>query len=218
MAIRRDLVGQTEAFLKKTFADSAYLKEHPADRAYRLEHSYRVANIGRQIAEKEGFDPTEMVIACLLHDVAYCQEFRSREEGLEHGRISARIARPFLTQLGLPEDRIQDICYGIAIHVDDAADFEGERTAFAETISDADNIDRFDAYRIYEALCWKNFRELTLEEKAEHVRSTLERLHALREMKLGTRTAMEIWRQRIDYYSSFYEKLMAQLSSSSAII
>lgn len=218
MAICHELVGQTEAFLKKTFADSAYLKEHPADRAYRLEHSYRVANIGKQIAEEEGFDPTEMVIACLLHDVSYCREFRGREDWQEHGRLSAQIARPFLTQLGLPEDRIQDICYGIAIHVDDAAGFEGERTAFAQTISDADNIDRFDAYRIYETLCRKNFHELTLEEKAEHVRATLERLAALREMKLATRTAMEIWRQRIDYYISFYEKLKAQLSSSSAII
>lgn len=218
MEIRRELVGQTEAFLKKTLADGAYMREHPADHAYRLEHSYRVANIGKQIAEAEGFDPTEMVVACLLHDVAYCREFHSQEDWLEHGRLSAQIARPFLTQLGLPEDRIQDICYGIAIHVDDAAGFEGERTAFAQTISDADNIDRFDAYRIYETLWRKNFHELTLEEKAEHVRATLERLAALREMELGTRTAAELWRRRIDDYISFYEKLRAQLEDSSAIL
>jgi hypothetical protein len=30
-------------------------------------------------------------------------------------------ARPFLETLGLAEERINDICYGIAIHVDDKA-------------------------------------------------------------------------------------------------
>jgi len=134
-----------EEFLKQTFADSTYMQVNPADCAYRLEHSYRVVNIGKEIAEKEGFDLTEMVIACLLHDISYCQEFSSREAAQEHGRLSARIARPSLTELGLPDDRVNDICYGIAIHVDDKADFEGQRTAFAETVSDADNIDRFDA-------------------------------------------------------------------------
>ena len=66
-------------------------------KAYRIEHTYRVANIGRLIAVKEGFDETEMVIACLLHDVAYCEEFG--EDGWkEHGRRSAQIARPFLEE------------------------------------------------------------------------------------------------------------------------
>lgn len=213
-----DWIQKTEGFLKETFANSAYLQAHPAECAYRLEHSYRVANIGREIAEKEGFDPAEMVIACLLHDISYCQAFESREAALEHGRLSAQIARPFLNKLGLPAGRVEDICYGIAIHVDDAADVAGERTAFAETVSDADNIDRFDAYRIYETLQWKNFRDMTLEEKTETVRATLARLHRLREMKLGTHTAEAIWRQRIDYCISFYERLKRQFASSSAIL
>ena len=34
-----------------------------------------MANIGRQIALQEGFDETELVIACLLHDVSYCEDF-----------------------------------------------------------------------------------------------------------------------------------------------
>lgn len=88
-----------------------------------------------------------MVTACLLHDIAYCQELSTPEQQKNHGRLSAQIARPFLTEIGLPIDRVNNICYGIAIHVDDVADLEGQRTAFAETISDADNIDRFDAYR-----------------------------------------------------------------------
>ena len=99
-----ELVAKTEEFLKKKFDDSEYFKAHPDEKAYRLEHSYRVANIGKTIAQKEGFDETEMVIACLLHDVSYCDDFG--EDGWkDHGRNAARIARPFLKELGLPEER-----------------------------------------------------------------------------------------------------------------
>ena len=102
-----------------------------------------------------------MVIACLLHDVAYCEEFG--EDGWkEHGRRSAAIARPFLKELWLPEDRINEICYGIAIHVDEKADFPGENTPFAHSVGDADNIDRFDAYRIHETLMHDSFLEMRL--------------------------------------------------------
>lgn len=114
----RELVRKTEEFLKQKFEEAIYLNEHPEAKAYRMEHTYRVANIGREIAGKEGFDEADMVIACLLHDVAYCEEFG--EDGWrEHGRRSAQIARPFLKGLGISEDRIHDICYGIAIHVDE---------------------------------------------------------------------------------------------------
>ena len=45
------------------------------------------------------------------------------------------------------------MCYGIAIHIDDEADFEYERTPLAMSVGDADNIDRYDAYlRLYESL------------------------------------------------------------------
>src|SRR5690554_58640 len=153
MTINRAFIEKTEEYLKNTFKSSSYLNEHPQDREYRLQHSYRVTNIGRIIAEKEGFDRTEMVIGCLLHDIAYSEVFEGEDGWLNHGRRSAVIARPFLHELGLKEDRIEDICYGIAIHVDNHSDFEdicygiaihvdnhsdfeGIRTPFALTIGD----------------------------------------------------------------------------------
>ena len=173
--MNRDLIGKTEQFLKQKFDDSAYMKEHPEDKAYRLEHSYRVANIARKLAIKEGFNETEMVIAGLLHDVSYCEDFG--ENGWnDHGRNAAKIARPFLEGLGLSTDRIDDICYGIAIHVDDEADFEGERTPFALSVGDADNIDRFDAYRLYETLEMDHFSEKSLEEKKQIITKRLSRI------------------------------------------
>lgn len=212
-----ELIRKTEEFLKHKFEDSAYLTAHPEAKAYRLEHTYRVANIGRRIARKEGFDETGMVIACLLHDVSYCEEFG--ENGWkEHGRRAAWIARPFLIELGLPESQINEICYGIAIHVDDEADFPGERTPFALSVGDADNIDRFDAYRIHESLSHERFLEKSFEEKLEYAEKRLVRLRGLKDLPMGTETAEEIWRDRLSFYIAFYEKLAAQLNCSKGIV
>ena len=46
-----------------------YLKLTIKD-TYRLAHSYRVANIGKEIAEKEGLNVEDLIIACLLHGVS----------------------------------------------------------------------------------------------------------------------------------------------------
>lgn len=213
-----EMIAKAEAFLKETFDASAYLQAAPTQRDYRLEHSYRVANIAKSIAQIEGFDVTYAVIAGLLHDIAYCEEMESREDWANHGRRSAAIARPFLQSLDLPEDAVNEICYGIAIHVDDRADFEWERTPFAETVGDADNIDRFDAYRIYETLEYRKFSEMNLEDKKETVSSTIDKLTQAKDMPLGTQSAKRLWLERLDYYIGFYEKLRSQLDHSSLIL
>ena len=46
-----------------------YLKLKIKD-TYRLAHSYRVTNIGKEIAKKEGLNVEDLMIACLLHDVS----------------------------------------------------------------------------------------------------------------------------------------------------
>ena len=213
-----EMIAKSEAFLKETFAASTYLQGNPADRDYRLEHSYRVANIAKAIAETEGFDVTNAIIAGLLHDIAYCEEMETREDRLNHGRRSAAIARPFLETLGLSADAVNEICYGIAIHVDDEADFQWERTPFCETVGDADNIDRFDVYRIYESLQYIQFSEMPLTEKQERVNSTIDKLARYKEMKLGTETAKKLWIERLDYQLGFYAKLKSQLYNSTSIL
>lgn len=216
-SVDREKIAKAEQFLREKLDSGEYMSAHPEEKAYRLEHSYRVANIGRKIAQAEGFDETEMVIACLLHDVSYCEEFD--ENGWkEHGRRAAQISRPFLEDLGLAPDCIQDICYGIAIHVDDKADFDGERTPFALSVGDADNIDRFDAYRIHEILLHDEFLKMSLDEKNEYTAGRIIRLRGLVDMEMGTAAAREIWQDRIGFYISFYEKLAAQLKSSKEII
>ena len=213
-----EMIAKTEAFLKGTFAASTYLQANPTDSDYRLEHSYRVANIAKAIAEAEGFNVTYAVIAGLLHDIAYCEEMVSREDRINHGRRSAAIAKPFLENLGLPADAVNEICYGIAIHVDDEADFEWKRTPFCETVGDADNIDRFDVYRVYESLQYMKFNEMPLEEKQDRVNSIIDKLTRYKDLKLGTETAKKLWIERLDYQLGFYDRLKAQLDSSSVVL
>lgn len=212
------LINTAEQFLKDTFADSLYLQKHPNEAAYRIEHSYRVANIAKQIAINEGLCVTDAIVAGLLHDIAYCEEMPTWEQRKEHGRRGAELVRPFLEKQGMSADRINEICYGIAIHVDDTSSFEWERTPFTETVGDADNIDRFDAYRIYETLQMQNFSDMSLNDKREKVVSTIEKLTEYKGIKLGTVTAKNLWLQRLDYYIGFYEKLKAQLDNSTAVL
>lgn len=210
-------VERTEQFLKETFANSTYYAAHQSEMEYRLEHSYRVANIAKKIAQKEDMDVEGMVIAGLLHDISYCEEFEGEDGWLNHGRKSAQIARPFLESLELSDKLVWEICYGIAIHVDDEADFPGEKTAFAETVGDADNLDRFDAYRIYEGLQYTKFSELSLEAKTEKVNETLAKLEKYEQLELGTKTATEMWKEKIAFQKEFYQRLRGQMQNSELI-
>ncbi|MBR3953389.1 MAG: HD domain-containing protein [Oscillospiraceae bacterium] len=210
----KNCVKLTEEFLKRKFDESEYFLDKGAEKDYRFEHSIRVANIGKEIAEKEEMDSEAMVIACLLHDISYINKFESREEARNHGRYSARIARPFLEEIGIEPETIEEICYGIAIHVDDEADFPGERTIFAQTVGDADNIDRFDAYRIFENLKWVKYDEMNLDEKREHCEKLLKRLESYKELDFATKTSKAMWLEKLEYQIGFYEKLLSQIKNS----
>lgn len=210
-------IRKTEEFLREQFAACAYFREHPTDGEYRLQHSYRVAHAAREIARKEGLDEEGLVIGGLLHDVGYSLPFESENDWLEHGRMSARLARPFLEQLDLGPARVQEICYGIAIHVDGKADFPGEETAFALSIGDADDVDRFDAYRIYDAMEYADFRNLKIEDKRRWLREKLDWIHRRMGVKSGTETARQMIARRLQYQRQYYEKVLEQMECSEEI-
>jgi len=214
--MREEIIRRTEQFLREKLA----LMEQYEDvgrRAmdYRIEHSLRVANIGREIALREGFDEEKCVVACILHDVGYAIKYTEREDFRNHGRYGAEIARPFLSELGYSELEVAEMCYGIAIHVDDKADFEGERTPLALTVGDADNIDRLDVYRLYENLHFKDYVNLSIKDQKAYCDKHLAGLTRLRAMEFGTVTATELWREKIDYRLGFIGKLNAQIENSS---
>jgi uncharacterized protein len=112
--------------------------DHNAE--YRWQHTQRVANYGKQIATAEGAQVELVVAACLLHDVASFDP----GERIEHGRLGAAIARPLLLEWGYTHRETENICYSVASHVD----VEQLETLEAKCTSDADNVDRFGAFRV----------------------------------------------------------------------
>lgn len=210
-------IQKTEVFLIERFDGCAFFKEHPADGEYRLQHSYRVAHIAGEIARREGLDEEGLIIGGLLHDVGYCLPFEGEDTWQEHGRMSARLARPFLEQLDLSPERVQEICYGIAIHVDGEADFPGEKTPFALSIGEADDVDRFDAYRIYETMVFEDFRNLKIEDKCKWLWKKLDWISRRLGEKSGTETAGQMIAERLLYQRQYYEKVLEQMEHSVAI-
>ena len=207
-------IRKTEKYLRETLSAGAYLRAHPSALDYRIEHSYRVAQIGKTIAEKEGMDPTAMAVGCLLHDIAYCEDFRNEEDWLNHGRRSAAIARPFVETLGFDEKTKEDILFGIAIHVDDQSDFDGEYTVFAKTIGEADNIDRFGAYRIFENLAACGFLEMKTSERKAYLTNSIAKLEEYRTIEFSTETGGKMWDEVTGFYLEYLKRLEHQLRQS----
>ena len=206
-------IRKTQDFVRSSFESCPWFAENPADGAYRLEHSFHVARIGCEIARREGLDEEGLILACLLHDIAYSREIPAGGWN-EHGRVGAAIARPFLESLGLSPEKINEICYGIAIHVDDTADFEGERSALALSVGDADNIDRFGAFRIYDSLRYAGFYDMTLEEKLDWTARRIPALERLRSFEFATGTAGELWLENLNYQIDYFTRLLRQLEDS----
>ena len=206
-------IRKTLEFVRAGFDSCPYFSENPADGLYRWEHTLRVAHIGAEIARREGLDEEAMTLACLLHDIAYSAEIPACGWN-EHGRVGARMARPFLQSLSLAPETVSEICYGIAIHVDDEADFEGERTLLALSVADADNIDRFGAFRIYDAMRYAGFYGMSLEEKLAWTRKRIPDLERLRDIDFATASAKAMWLENLDYQTGFFTRLLRQLEDS----
>lgn len=210
-------VQKTLDFLRSKFDGNEYYMTRPADKAYRWEHSLRVAKIGADIAAAEGLDAEAMTVAGLLHDVYYGCDFPEGYDWAEHGRDGAKMARPFVESLGFPPETAEDILYGIAIHVDDRAEFPGRRNPFTLTVGEADNIDRFDVFRIYDNLRWKDFYNMTLDERIEWLEGLLPRMEKLRGTEFSTKTAQTMWREKVDYQLDFHRRLLEQMRAGQAL-
>lgn len=216
-----DNINKTLHFLQNTFGSSSYLASNIKEKEYRYNHILRVANIAYEIAEKENLDKEILVIGALLHDISYCNEFKTREDHINHGRNSAKMSIEFLETLNLTIYQRKQILLGIAIHVDDKAEeFETERSIEAKSISDSDNIDRFDIYRIFESLNYDKFLDMSLNEQIEYIDKKLLSYGRFLEYKeeLSTSTAKELWQEKIDNYKEIYTNLQRQLVTSKKFI
>lgn len=219
--LNTDLIARAEAFLKETFASSEYLQSKPDKMDYQLAHAYRVANIAKEISEAEDdefCDPTLAVIACLLHDIAYCEEMVTFTDVMNRGRRGAEIVRPFLEELGISSNSINDICYGIATHVDDKSSFEWESSPISEMVCFADQLDHLNTYHIHNTYNQLMLNKHSLSDKRKKVSEMIIKLEGLKKMKSGASVANQIWRQRLDFHIAFYKVLEAELATSDSIL
>ena len=187
-------------------------EEHPSERhdpLYRWEHTLRVAHYGEQIAEAEGADVEVVVAGCLLHDVAH---FDPLESYKDHGREGGRLSRPLLVELGYTDEQVAAICYAIAVHVDDVADFEHPHTLEADIVSDADNIDRFGAFRI---LQWCVPEMDDFGALVENLRVRVPHLEGyLAQSPLVTPTGQALFAKQLQRQIAFFKDLIAEYDLS----
>ena len=201
-----DITETTREYVKHRFLTE--LK--PEEGRYRYTHTLRVADLGRLIASSEGLDEEMLVLGCLLHDIGYvaCKE---KTDFADHGLKSAQIAAEFLAEQGYDSEKAASICYGIRIHTQEDELRSRPATALEDSISDADNIDRFDALRFANSLRWENLDKLTVPQTLDMASTRLQRIRNLRTIRFATNTAKKWWNRKLDLWEDFYLRLERQM-------
>lgn len=183
--------------------------------AYRYTHTLRVAQLGRDIARAEGLDEEMLVLACLLHDIGYVL-CKTQEDFNYHGRLSAGIAREFLLGEGYDPEKTESVCYGILIHTLEEEKLPRPATVLERSVSDADNIDRFDAYRLYEGLRWAKPEALDCAALLALAERKARGHKGLRDFPFFTDTARRLWNEKLDLCEAYYTRLAAQMRTTLA--
>ena len=199
-------LGKVAEYVKMHLEEAAAKFPDPwHDPIYRWQHTLRVSNYGKIIAEAESADVELVVAACLLHDVAH---FESDEDYKSHGRLGAKISRPVLREIGYSSEETENICYSIALHVDGEADFDHPETIESKVVTDADNVDRFGAYRVLQQ-CVPEMHEY--EKLVEKLTSRLETLGNYRgQQLLETRTGQTLFNQQLDLQINFFQEIIKE--------
>ena len=202
----KDLYLKAADFLKSTLNSCKRIGD--IEKKYRYEHSMRVASIAHHIAVQEGQDVTITTIAAILHDVG---KFET-DINADHGRVSADVAMAFLEKSGLTKKQIQDIHYSIATHVDGSAGYDYENIPEADTVSDADNIDRFGMYRIYQMMQYDSADTVPALVLANmYQEKNIKRKDFKEKYKLSTDTANKLFQQNLQLQTEFFDNLVNEL-------
>ena len=193
-------------FIQAKIAGAGQKTGVPGDTyVYRWQHTLRVSQYGYQLAKAEGANLELCITGCLLHDLA---KFENQDYGIEHGRVGAKLARPLLQSLGYTPKEIENICFSIAVHVDDQADFEHPITLESKVVNDADNIDRFSAYRVL-----SNFERnrMDYEGLVKNAEKRLMTLSKYREQSImATPSGNVLFNKQLDLQIMFMERLIAE--------
>jgi len=133
----------------RAFAERAH---RGAGAAHDFQHVGRVYALAERIATAEGADLFIVRAAALLHDVGRSEEKRSGSECDRHEEHSARMAEPFLAELGLQAERRARIVQAILRH-------RHRRGLDPEALEDrclydADKLDSIGAVGVARAYLW----------------------------------------------------------------
>jgi uncharacterized protein len=141
----------------------------------------------------------------LLHDIA---KLSDRSRNVEHGRIGAKMARPFLAEIGYSIEERENICFAVAAHVDGKADVLHPNTIEAQVVSDADKIDRFSGYRL-----WFELREALADEYETFIGEVKENKarfeKARRKETVQTKSGRRMFDEQISAQLAYLERLIA---------
>lgn len=206
-----DILAAAQQFVKQAFLTEL----EPAHGRYRYTHTLRVAEIGRQIARAERLDEEALVLACLLHDVGYVR-CRTQADYMDHGRLSAEMAAEFLAGQGYDTARTESICYGIRIHTLEEEKHPRPATALENTVGDADNIDRFGPYRLYEGLARDRIDTLPCTELQALAARRANRMQELAALPFATPTAARLWKEKLAQNQAYYRDLQTQMDATLA--
>lgn len=123
-------------------------------------HIYRVREIAKKLARKEGGELFTIELAALLHDIADW-----KFHGDEHA--GSKVARKLLTQYGVDRTRIEHICYII-----DHLSFKGAQvknqihTIEGKIVQDADRLDVLGAIGIARVFAYGGYKIRPLHDPA----------------------------------------------------
>lgn len=191
-----------ESYQNRSDEDKANLDRYLSNAEYRWKHTLRVAQFGKVIAENEAADVELIVAACLLHDVGWFDT--NTNNSREHGRIGAEKARPVLESLGYNQAQIENICYAVAIHVDE----DNPNTLEAKILSDADNVDRFGPYRILQ-WCFADIEDY--DKLAAKLSERIHRLeHYREENPLFTTTGQQLFAEQLTLQIRFFSEFVGE--------
>ena len=204
-----EIVEKTRRYVKQRFLEE--LKQE--DGYYRYTHTLRVAELGRQIARAEGLDEELLVLGCLLHDIGYVA-CKKQTDYADHGLLSAEIAEGFLQEQGYDPLKTESICYGIRIHTQPEEDMLRPASVLELSVSDADNIDRFDAWRFSRSLYWDGLDKMTVRQMKHLGRTRVERMDQLRQLSFATDAGRRLWEQKLDLWTEFYTRLEQQMDAT----
>ena len=204
-----DMIKITQSYIKRRFLTEISRE----DGYYRYTHTLRVADIGRQIARAEGLDEEMLVLGCLLHDIGYVA-CKSKLDYADHGLKSAEIAAEFLTQQGYDPEKAESICYGIRVHTQEDSDRSRLATVLEDSVSDADNIDRFDAWRFSRNLHWDGLDKLTVPQMKQLAMTRCQRMAQFRNLRFATETGRKLWKDKLDLWTGFYSRLERQMDTT----